>query len=427
MNEPLGKHPRTLMLTATFPPRGGSGVQRAWYQFLAMGAAEFDLHVVTEKETATWVTDEKMAGIALMEAVSRCNHSPNGILRTLSRMASKVAGTTIYPDSHWQWILPAYRRCCEIVASEEKQMLLVSFGHPSALIVAALTKRKFPDLKLVVDIRDLWVGNPNQFAYVRRFGLLAIVDRQIERWAFAKVDHVTGVSAGVVEEIQARYQWIKPEQTHVIQNGFDASMFDAPGDLTTTHESGSIYVFRHVGFVGPSQHLDVFFSAVQQLKKRDAIGLSDVSFEFTGGNPEYVRSLAVSAGVDDLVRSTGYVEHQKAVELMCNADVLLLFWGLGTGTVGGKTYEYLRAGRFIMALDQENRDGRRLLEETRRGDWVSADDVSKQVEMLSLLISKLRNGIALLTEPLISVREYSRQNQNARLIEVLDAIAHEGE
>ena len=422
---PLDQHPRTLMLTATFPPRGGSGVQRVWYQALAMNAAGFDLHVVTENESATWVADKKSGDTALAAAVSRVNSSPSKILRLLSRIASRLAGTTMYPDSHWQWILSAYRRCCKVIISEEKQVLLVSFGHPSALIVAALTKRRFSGLKLVIDVRDLWVGNPNQFSYVRRSGLMASLDRRIERWAFAKADRVIGVSTGVVEE--HRYQWLRPDQTHVVQNGFDAAMFDASESSSETSRTNSGVVFRHVGFVGPTQRLDVFFRAVFQLKANDDIGLSDVRFEFTGGNPEYVRSLAASIGVDDLVYCTEYVEHQEAVELMCSADVLLLFWGLGKGTVGGKTYEYLRTNRFIMALDQENQDGRALLEETGRGVWVAADDMSGQVEMLNSLVFKLRNKVVLLEEPLVSVSKYSRESQNAYLIEVLDAAIRESE
>ena len=80
-----------------------------------------------------------------------------------------------------------------------------------------------------------------------------------------------------------------------------------------------------------------------------------------------------------------------------------------------------------MALDQENQDGRALLEETGRGVWVAADDMSGQVEMLNSLVFKLRNKVVLLEEPLVSVSKYSRESQNAYLIEVLDAAIRESE
>jgi len=327
----------------------------------------------------------------------------------------------MYPDGHWQWIFAAYRECCRALNAADPSILVVSFGHPSALIAAALVKRRLPDVKLIIDVRDLWVGNPNGFSYVRNRGPLARVDRWIERWAFSKAERVLGVSPGVIEEIGRRYQWFKEGQLHVIQNGFDESLFESSSVSNAGCHVDRTIVFRHVGFVGPTQRLDVFLNAVRQLKREDAEKLVNVRFEFIGGNPGYVRSLASSIGVDDLVHCTEYVEHSQAVELMCDADVLLLFWGLGKGTIGGKTYEYLRANRFIMAFDQGNRDGRALLEETRRGNWVAADDLPGQIAMFDSLISRLRSGVALLSEPLIPVDEYSRESQNVRLLEVLDA------
>ena len=418
--------PATLMVTATFPPRGGSGVQRAWYQAKRFVTEGIDLSIVTEDVAKTWVSDVRDSDEALMSSVFRCRQDRSRLLRGLSRLASKLIGTTIYPDSHWQWILPAFRRCRQILREKNIQLLLVSFGHPSALIVAAIVKRQNPDITLVVDVRDLWVGNPNAFSYVRNRGVLGWCDRRIERWAFEKADHVVGVSLGVIEELRDRYQWLNDDNVHVVQNGFDGSLFVKSAETMPLKREGPNFTFRHVGFVGPSQNLDVFFRAICRLKSENAELLSNVRFEFIGGNPEYVRQLSSSIGVDDVVECTGYVEHREAVKLMSEADVLLLFWGLGKGTVGGKTYEYLRANRFIMAFDQGNRDGRELLNETQRGEWVGADDLEGQLAMLRSIIVKLGDGVPLLAEPLVSVEKYSRESQNARLMEVLSVAVRKG-
>ena len=414
-----------ILLTATFPPRGGSGVQRVWYQANAMVKSGFDLHVVTEGVTGTWVSDDGWSGESRGFGISRCAERPSRILWLASRVASKLLRTPMYPDGHWQWILAACRQCIQIVREFDARILIVSFGHPSALIVAALVKRQNPNIKLVVDVRDLWVGNPNGFSYVRNRGVLGWCDRRIERWAFEKADHVVGVSLGVIEDLRDRYQWLNDDHFDVVQNGFDCSLFVESDETGPLKREGKKITFRHVGFVGPSQNLDVFFKAILRLKTEDAAFLSDVRFEFIGGNPEYVRRLSSSIGVGDVVECTGYVAHREAVKLMTGADVLLLFWGLGKGTVGGKTYEYLRANRFIMAFDQGNRDGRELLKETQRGEWVEADNLNGQLEMLKSIVVKIRDGIPLLAEPLVSVEKYSRDNQNARLMEVLNAVIRE--
>jgi glycosyltransferase involved in cell wall biosynthesis len=63
-------------------------------------------------------------------------------------------------------------------------------------------------------------------------------------------------------------------------------------------------------------------------------------------------SLAAELGLHDIAQFTGYVPHHEAVRYLRSADVLLL---LLTGTtsqdvVPGKIFEYLRAGKRILAI-----------------------------------------------------------------------------
>ena len=175
------------------------------------------------------------------------------------------------------------------------------------------------------------------------------------------------------------------------------------------------------------QKVERFMQALSMVKMLDNQTLKDCVIEFVGGNPDLPRELAINYGVEDIVTCSGYVTHQKSVELMMTADVLLLFWAPGIGTVGGKLYEYIRANQFILAFDQGNRDGKEILDRTGRGRAVPIDDVEKQVEVLTNLINFRRNGEALLPSPLPSIDEYSRQSQNDHLLEVLNGVIYEND
>ena len=395
-------------------------MQRVWHQVQSLRTGGQDVWVVTEGQGQWSHEDETMESDG--DTVVRCNVYPSRLLRYVARALSKVMGTAIYPDTHWQWIYGAFRRASDVIKQQSIDTLIVSFGHPSALIASSMLKRRFKDLTLVIDVRDLWVGNPNAFASVRKKGPLAAMDRRIERRAFLLADAVTAVSDGLIEDLQERYPFLGKKPMRVIHNGFEDALFPAEDSAKPRRQ---FFVFRHVGFFGPNNRLDELFTAIARARQRDDRGLTDVKFEFIGGNSALATQLADQHGISDVTQAISYVDHGRAVELMCTADVLLLLWGPGKGTIGGKTYEYLRSNRFILALDQGNRDGRALLNETGRGKWVGATDTDALTENLLQLIGRLRAGEPLLPSPLPDIQHYSRDHQNLKLCQLVAELAND--
>ncbi len=411
-----------LIMTATFPPRGGSGIQRVYYQadcFARLGAKVW---VVTEGAESTWVNDEFELQYLGADRVHRIPQYSHTVTKWGLKLISRLLGTTIYPDSHSAWIWGSFRKASKLVKQQSINTIFVSFGLPSALIVGGLLKRRYPHLQIVIDVRDLWVNNPMPFSHVRPKGVLARLDRHIEQYAMKYADLILAVSDGIAEEIQQRYFTPSDTRVHVVQNGFDEELFrSCQSDYVHTRSSQQI-TFRHIGFAGPSQHIDKFFQAVCRIKNESTDSLKNVKIEFIGGAQAFIDQLAIKFGVSDIVHTRPYVSHLQAIELMRSADVLLLFWGPGEGTIGGKTYEYLRANRFILAFDQENRDGRKLLKESGRGRWVSSHNVTAQVQEIQSLLMALREGDNLLQEPLPDISVYSRLNQNRALLNLIQSL-----
>ncbi len=414
--------PRILIVCATFPPRGGSGVQRVYYQAELLSAAGYDVWVVTEDATELWVRDDSFRPKHLQpERLKRVPICPKPLGRLRRKLGKYWSAVGLYPDDHADWRNGAFEEAVNVVEREDIEVVLVSLGSPSALEVAFRLKQWSAGLRLVVDVRDLWVGNVVRFLGRGRWQpVRSYRDSVNERLWLSAADSIVNVSRHHSEVLKKRYPDIGEDRFFIIQNGFDEEQF---ADAVPVRCEDDVLVIRYMGFLLPEMRANVFFDALKQLVDNDPLGGAGIRCEFYGGSPQFVEQEAKKAGVQKFVEAHGYVEHERAVSLMLGADVLLLFWTNDPGCMCGKFYEYLRAGRYILAFDQENKDARELLTRSRRGEWLSVNDKESHAGKLEELLGKRRKRQCLQPELLPEVSKFSRQSQVQRLAEILELLS----
>jgi glycosyltransferase involved in cell wall biosynthesis len=127
------------------------------------------------------------------------------------------------------------------------------------------------------------------------------------------------------------------------------------------------------------------------------------------------------------VRTLGYLPHLEAIRLMRSADLLFLPMqnlppGVRSGTVPGKTYEYLAAGRPILAAVPEG-DARDLLIQADTAHICQPDDVDAMADALEHEIARWRRAepIPAVDEDLL--RSFERSSLTAEFAAVLDAVS----
>lgn len=419
---PTGDKSSILLISATFPPRGGSGVQRVMYQSQYLTELGHEVWVVTEEPEKVWVSDDTLSpGSVPLEHIVRSKQYPLPLVRLLDRFLRRFAASPLYPDDFALWAISAYRKAAGLVLKRGLKTLLVSLGHPSALLVAYLLKRRFPQIKLVIDVRDLWTGSPVEFMGRNRRGIRQKLDQYCERSVFELTDAIITVSDGLKSDIQNRYPNIKAS-THVIHNGYDEAVFlHAESSALASTASDRVRVV-YTGFVIPEQKPEVFFSALSKLVQDSPTIAANLSVEFYGGSQAYIERLANEFGVTQYVKSYAYVSHSEAVMHMCNADLLLLFRVPHSGVLSGKLFEYMRSGTRILTFDQGNFETRRILQETGTGEWVSVDDVAGQIKTLRRLVSSQKTTRVRSECQNNALKYYSRHEQARRLSEIIESV-----
>ncbi len=86
-----------------------------------------------------------------------------------------------------------------------------------------------------------------------------------------------------------------------------------------------------------------------------------------------------AAGIADRIELIPYAPHRRSLELQRDSEALLLLipeaGGRGRGVLSGKVFEYLAAGRPILAVVPPDGAAAELLRETGAGVVVAPDDV----------------------------------------------------
>jgi glycosyltransferase involved in cell wall biosynthesis len=122
----------------------------------------------------------------------------------------------------------------------------------------------------------------------------------------------------------------------------------------------------------------------------------DVVARFVGRLRPADRDWAEGLGLGDRLELLPYVPRRRALELQRDSDALLLLvadaGGRGTGAPSGKIFDYLAAGRPILAAVPPEGAAAALIRETDAGLVVSPDDVGGLRDALADLHGRWRSG-----------------------------------
>jgi glycosyltransferase involved in cell wall biosynthesis len=180
-----------------------------------------------------------------------------------------------------------------------------------------------------------------------RFGDLGLagIARRLEAYAWRSADRVLAVT-GVLKRMIGR-AGVPAERIEVIPNGIDPEEF---AGSAPPHGSSGRVVLGFVGFVRDWHGLDRVIGAMASASDAGAIDLVVVG---DGPARAALERQAASLGLDDRVRFTGLQGREQIPRLVAGFDIALQPRVVDYASPL-KIFEYMAAGRAIVAPDQEN-------------------------------------------------------------------------
>ncbi len=357
--------------------------------------------------------DQAEGAVSLRERTARgrtIGRAAYSVLRHLLPMSS-----VRMPDATIGWVPFAVAEGSRLLESGDFHAILSSSGPPSSHIVAARLQRRSA-LPWIADYRDLWSDN-HWDARIEAF-------RYLERWLERRVLRKAALITTVAPTWASKLRELHGRDVEVVYNGFD------PADYPPEPQSASEFVLTYVGtLIRPGQDPEPLFKALALLANRSELDLDRSGFQvrFIGTAPGALAGLAERHGVAHLLRHLPAVPHRECLAEQASASALLfLGWSdPELGWLSAKLFEYLGAGRPILAVGPPGGEASRILRDCALPDL--SDDPQIIAHRLEVWLREFADS-GLLSAPTRTgaVKTYTRRAQARCLARLLNELTGSG-
>jgi len=420
---------RVLILCYFYPPLAGGGVHRALAFTRYLPAHGWDCTVVCAGEEDYWVTDSSLtARVPANTEVLRVRGGSAiaAWLRLARGGRGRRAGGTfaalralsdwwLLPDSYAGWAARARAVAARRLERGDIDVVL-STSPPDSVHLAALALHRHFHVPWVADFRDPWVG-----LYLREPPTAWHRGRQarLERSVLQRADRVL-VASRTHERMlgQRSAARVPAARLSHLPNGYEP---DSPGAAPAPRSDLFTLVFT--GTLSQMSDTGTFLEALHDLFVRRPDVRRRLRARLAGPfDADYV-DRAVALGLTGIVEFTGPLPHAETRALQRGAGGLLLWKPRGMPTmVPGKLYEYLDAGRPILALLEPDDEAAELVR-SAGGTVIDPGDRAAAATWIERGYDAWKDGTAVAPARPAWLEEHRREALASRLAGVLDALA----
>jgi glycosyltransferase involved in cell wall biosynthesis len=411
---------KVLLIAFHFPPlAGSSGVQRTLrlaQHLPALGWQPTVLTVVPSayERTSDDLLHEVPQGVTVHRALGL------DAARQLS-LRGRYLGATARPDRWATWRFDAVRRGMKLVNTLSPDVLWSTYPIATAHVIAAQLQAR-TRVPWVADFRDP-MAQPGYPADPKvHASYLAIESTAMQR-AFA----CTFTTPSAAATYQARYADAKAS-VHVIENGYDEASF-ASIDTAELAERGPLnpgkVTLLHSGIVYPSERdPSQLMAALRLLHDAGTIHPDRLRLRFRAAVADaLLHRLAAEHGVQDYIETLAPIPYAQALAEMMRADGLMVMQAANCNEqIPAKLYEYLRAGRPMLALADPAGDTAKALQRAGVQHGAALESGPNIASALGAFLMALVQG-RLAPLDAAHVRAASREARSAAFAQVFDAAA----
>ena len=406
---------KVLLVTMYFPPAGGGGVQRPLKLAQYLPALGIETHVLAPDDpkwvhrdaelrvpTQAWIHRVRYVGPRARKPAEEIARA-DGFERALVQ-AQVTARRLLVPDASVTWNLTAIPAAIRI-ARREGIDAVITTSPPGSIHFVGAAVQKATGARWLADLRDPLVANQHRRADTMATRARQAANEQLARLVVRRADAVSCVSEAIADEVRG----LNPGGVvRTIANGCDFDDFAGleyrPAERFRITHTGSFFGKRD-----PRPFLQAFHDS----------GLDAVA-RFVGDFRSSDREWAESLRLGDRLQLVDYAPRADSLRLQRDSEALLLLVpdadGRGRGVLSGKVFEYLAAGRPILAVVPPDGAAADLIRDTGSGVVVAPDDVDGIREALVELHGRFVNGGIPSVE--LAKRDEERLSRRARVEEM---------
>ena len=422
-----GTMKKVLMVAYHYPPvQGSSGVHRTLYFTRYLPELGWDPIVLT-------VTPRAYPNIERRHS----QPTPEGVMveRAFAIDAARHLGIggrhlklLALPDRWISWWLSGVLKGLTIIRRHRPNVLWSTYPIATAHLIG-LTLERLTGVPWVADFRDPMTEiDPLTGEQHPRDPAVRSMYGSIERATVRRATKVVLTTPGAARMYRERYSSIGDSKLVTIANGFDEDSFRslAADPLASRHGERPMKLL-HSGLLYPeARDPRPLLAALGELRQRNEISARTLRVIFRGsGHDDLFRSTVDDFGIGDIVSFEPLIPYAEALNEMITADGLLVLQGANCNAqIPAKLYEYLRAGRPILALTDSRGDTASVLLQEGIETVAPLDSKDQIVAALRAFLQRLKEGTAPIPNEQ-AIQRHSRKAKTEELASLLNSVLHD--
>jgi len=352
---------RALIVSYSFPPVGGAGVQRMVKLAKYLPSYGVSPSILTVANPSVPVSDVSLErdvpeGIEILRARTlepsyrakelawRAAAKPStGFGTRLRKRAVALGKGLLVPDPQVLWVPFAAKALHERLRDRDDHVVLIS-GPPFSQFLLAFVARRKPGTAVVLDYRDEWATTRT----VYEMGGAARAGELLEGAVLRRADAVVTATDAFREELLRRFDFLAPDRVLAIPNGYDPD--DFPQSMRKPPDDR--FVLSYVGTVFKLTSARPLLEAVRRLHASEPELARLLEVRFIGRVVE-TEARAFEGMENYGVRRLKYMEHDRALEELCTSHAVLCMLDDAPGAervYPAKIFELLYLGRPCLTI-----------------------------------------------------------------------------
>ena len=420
---------KVLIITYYWPPAGGPGVQR-WLKFVKY-LPEFNIEPIlfVPKNANYPLIDNSLNNdiknglkvirfpikeisgflpkFKFLKLIRSGNISKPKNQSFLQKVFFFIRGNLFIPDMKIFWKTSSVNFLSDYI-SQNNIDTIITTGPPHSIHLIGLDlKRKF-DIKWISDFRDPWVN----LNYLNRFHLLS----------YSKKLHINLRNKVLInsDAVIVTSEKLKNLFLNITNNVFKITNgFDHINKEINLDEKFSI---SHVGSLYPERNPKFLWDILEEVFAGSF--LSDLQINIIGNTSEKIKKELNNRKFKKSIKFYDYVDYNKATELMCSSQVLLMVEvndEESSYAIPGKLFDYLNSKRPIISIGPDGSEVAQILNNTKSGKFFNYNEVSSLKSHIKKLYNRFINGSNNLNND-TNIEKYNRKNLTKKLIEIVESV-----
>ncbi|MBI1184253.1 glycosyltransferase [bacterium] len=387
----MPKMPKILVFTYYWPPSGGPAVQRwlALSQLLPHFGIEPIVVTVDEKYASYVLIDDSLnqripASLEVhktksfeilnlyqlllgKEKLPTAGFANQGKPSPIQKAMRWIRGNFFFPDPRKGWNRFALKKAREIIA-KENIVGVITAGPPHSTHLIGLQLQKEFNLFWLCDFHDAWV-NVWYYHELLKTKWAQQTDQRMELQVLKSCDAIITVGQKIIDDFSQKLK--NREKITLHSMGYDDHAFGKAARVPADK-----FVICYTGTMAANYEPRAFFAALQSVINKHHNW--QIELHLYGLIATEILSEIEQLKLGNLTKTFGYVNHQKVIDALQNACMLLLVnpnIAHAEMIIPGKIYEYLATGLPILNLATKNTETTQIIEECSAGKTFERTEV----------------------------------------------------